>query len=81
MNFSRNSAKFGDFGHTRNFLTNEIQNPDATAWASGVAARLAGHHCCGAPSCWLLPSKPPSHGARHGVRLYVASGDDSRAIT
>ena len=27
MNFGRNFAKFGDFGHVRNFLTNEIQNP------------------------------------------------------
>ena len=27
MNFGRNFAKFGDFGHARNFLTNEIQNP------------------------------------------------------
>ena len=29
MNFGRNFAKFGDFGHVRNFLTNEIQNPGA----------------------------------------------------
>jgi len=27
INFDRNFAKFGDFGHVRNFLTNEIQNP------------------------------------------------------
>ena len=27
MNFGRNFAKIGDFGHVRNFLTNEIQNP------------------------------------------------------
>ena len=27
MNFGRNFAKFGDFGHVRNFLTNENQNP------------------------------------------------------
>ena len=27
MNFGRNFVKFGDFGHVRNFLTNEIQNP------------------------------------------------------
>ena len=27
MNFGRNFTKFGDFGHVRNFLTNEIQNP------------------------------------------------------
>ena len=27
MNFGRNFAKFGDFGHVRNFLTNKIQNP------------------------------------------------------
>ena len=27
MNFGRNFARFGDFGHVRNFLTNEIQNP------------------------------------------------------
>jgi len=26
MNFGRNFAKFGDFGHVRIFLTNEIQN-------------------------------------------------------
>ena len=26
MNFGRNFAKFGDFGHARIFLTNEIQN-------------------------------------------------------
>ena len=26
MNFGRNFAKFDDFGHVRNFLTNEIQN-------------------------------------------------------
>ena len=30
MNFVRNFTKFGDFGHVRNFLTNEIQNPGAT---------------------------------------------------
>ena len=29
MNFGRNFAKFGDFGHVRNFSTNEIQNPGA----------------------------------------------------
>ena len=29
MNFSQNFAKFGDFGHVRNFLTNEIQNPSS----------------------------------------------------
>ena len=28
MNFGQNLAKFGDFGHVRNFLTNEIQNPE-----------------------------------------------------
>ena len=27
MNFRRNFVKFDDFGHVRNFLTNEIQNP------------------------------------------------------
>ena len=27
MNFGRNFAKFDDFGHVRNFLTNKIQNP------------------------------------------------------
>ena len=27
MNFVRNFVKFGDFGHVRIFLTNEIQNP------------------------------------------------------
>ena len=30
MNFGRNFVKFGDFGHVRNFLTNEIQNPGHT---------------------------------------------------
>ena len=30
MNFGRNFVKFGDFGHVRIFLTNEIQNPDHT---------------------------------------------------
>ena len=27
MNFGRNFAKFADFGHVRNFFSNEFQNP------------------------------------------------------
>ena len=37
MNFDQNFAKFGDFGHVRNFFTNEIQNPGphGAQWRSG----------------------------------------------
>ena len=38
MNFGRNFTKFADFGHVRNFFSNEFQNPGSNCGSGGAPA-------------------------------------------